>query len=83
MKIVSVITIDEKFEKARVKGAKDIKPRKKRGWIKVRNPDPKGEPFIWVKPKKAELVRLNIEPDKRTHTQSSQKWLDRNRDWLD
>jgi hypothetical protein len=63
------MTLDEYIilEKARTVGAKDTKPRKKKGMIRVRNPNPKGEPFIWVKPVKAESVVGFVPEGTREH----------------
>jgi len=41
--------------------------RKPRGMIKVRNPNPHGETFIWVKPVKAEKVRGFVPEGTKEH----------------
>jgi hypothetical protein len=62
-----IVALRTDLRKSRTVGAKDKKSRKKRGMIKVRNPNPKGEPFIWVKPVKAEVVEGYVPTGTREH----------------
>jgi hypothetical protein len=69
---------EQRMEKARTPGAKDIKERKRRGMMQVRNPNPREGGFIWVpyKAKNVEKVQQYVPSKREPKTGMGRDYLD-------